>query len=723
VEFSRGLLVEGLTSLLIPIANLPIDNALQWHFEDKTKQKSKMYSSISKILKSCGIPNWHSEDAPENLINRRCFLGWVAGAEVVIGTNEYQACIRPSRAKKVPAMRHLNSHTITIGANVMGFATTYQKTWLPFANPSQLMFPKDKDIYDLLADGKHKHLFVYDDAEGTAYCLPQANVVLHMAHAILNRREYKVFHDDVETAMGFAQPGPDGANEASKVLKESLKLKVRKDDTNGSVIFEDISLTFKDIWHTLNTIGAGLENVQEEYEKVGFEAPKYLHGVEFTDVVRMESVMKIKQTKMKFPMAWTHLKSSCPIVLFCNSLGTPIVPLHPSNLCDSWKIVPPKNNFLVLMGIAIDLFLEEEDTGAQGSLLHEKIEWIRNKYSFQYHKYGEDSPVFHTQQLRTVKSPRFDKSIRNIVKSHLHGCFIFSGEQTHSLCSSHCSVLSTKKARSAAENYSGIITTPRETDMSSAVCSASFQSERSAQNSVVERHMQNQQHPQDNGSFSSSSESISSSSATDAQYITSRRDFREPPESSESTSTIPSNGIKDFRALAIRKKAKTSTLRLSTARYGNDDIEGENLPVQNDNFLRYELKHLETLNRTSNMSDGLKTCRKAVNQSYKDQIAFENKLEQKPAFHKFNETAASGSGSHNIAFEILDEEVRMVGGEEENYCLIASGGGAEPRWVSREGVSSRHLEAYRFARMEKRMGKEKVRGVVSIRIATLPLTR
>ena len=169
IEFSKGLLVEGLTSLLIPVLNLPKDNALQWHFVDKTKGESGTKSRISKILKYCGIDEWHKELLPEELINRRCFLGWVARAEVVIGTEKYDAHIRTSNAKQVPTMRHVKSHTITVGASVMGFATaTYERTWLPIANPSQLVFPKDKDICDILTDGRHNNILVYDVAVGIA---------------------------------------------------------------------------------------------------------------------------------------------------------------------------------------------------------------------------------------------------------------------------------------------------------------------------------------------------------------------------------------------------------------------------------------------------------------------------------------------------------------------------------------------------------------------------
>jgi len=358
IEFDEGLLIEGLTSLLIPVSNLSKDDALQWHFEDKTKQDSRTGSSRSKILKSCQIDKWYKELLPEKLMERRCFLGWVTRAEVIIGTKKYEASIRSSNTKQVPLMSHVKTHALTVGANILGAMVMYQTSWAPVAKPSRFVRPENRDIYDILADGEHKNVFIYDVSEETAWCLPQATIVLYMAHEILKRRHYKVFHGDEETSLDFAEPGPDGFQEASKVLLASLKLKVRKYDSGNILKEEDIAETYREIWHTLNATGATLETA-EGCEKVRHEAPKYIHGVELTDVIGMEQTMNIKQAKMRFSAPWAHLKSHSPILLFCNGLKSPIMPVDSTEICESWKTVPPKKNYLVAMGVSVDSFLKK----------------------------------------------------------------------------------------------------------------------------------------------------------------------------------------------------------------------------------------------------------------------------------------------------------------------------------------------------------------------------
>jgi len=578
VEFDEGFLIEGLTSLLIPVSNLLKDDALQWHFEDKTKQDSRRRSSKAKILESCGIDKWHKTLSSVELMKTRCFLGWVARAEVVIGTSKYDAHIRPSNAEEVPTMKHTNSHTITISAGLMGFGTlAYQRSWLPFANPSQLVFVKDKDICDTLADRKHDTVLVYDVAAETAWCLPQSSIVLYLAHAVLGRREYKVFHGDKETPLDLAEPGPDGSREASKVLKDSLKFKVRKHDSGSTLIEEDISDTYRDIWHTLNVIEAGLETAEVEYGKVGLKAPKYLHGVEFTDVVKMKRSMKIKQAMMKIPAPWTHLKSHSPIVLFCKGLDSPIIPVHSTTVCDSWKNVPENKDYLVIMEAAIQNFLEDEDSGGDGSRLHENIEWIEAKSSFPYHRNGDKGRVLHTQQLRSVTASKLDKHIRDVFSFHDGGCFIFSGDQTPKFCSSKCSILSKESSTLARAKYpNGTVPTSRP-DGSCELNSISLTSEHG---SVQEL----QTHAK---LFSNIKESMPSSSTTTFCDFTSGA-LTDKINDIKKTSIPPPPFQCKHSTLALRRKPKLSTLCSPMTRSKAFDCVEENIPHSNENSVHHE---------------------------------------------------------------------------------------------------------------------------------------
>jgi hypothetical protein len=220
----------------------------------------------------------------------------------------------------------------------------------------------------------------------TGWCLPQASVALYLTHLIINRRRYEIYDGVSRGSIGFAEPTFDGAAEATEVLKESLDLRVRKFDSKKRFVEETLSKTVKQILHALNKVGTGLESTEEDFEGVGLSAPRYIHGVEFMDVLKMKDTIRIKQTEVNQP--WAYLTKHMPIVLFCMGLGQPIVPSWPESLCDPWRIVSPGKNYLVATGIAIRYFLEEQDEGEGGSRLENCVEWILEKSVMQSHRLG-----------------------------------------------------------------------------------------------------------------------------------------------------------------------------------------------------------------------------------------------------------------------------------------------------------------------------------------------
>jgi hypothetical protein len=79
------------------------DRAIQWHFEDKRKQKPYKLARISQVLSSSpALQDRLKGLQADDLIETRCFLGLAEHANVVIGTKDYQKnlpsvtlCLRP----------------------------------------------------------------------------------------------------------------------------------------------------------------------------------------------------------------------------------------------------------------------------------------------------------------------------------------------------------------------------------------------------------------------------------------------------------------------------------------------------------------------------------------------------------------------------------------------------------------------------------------------------
>jgi hypothetical protein len=425
VEYEGGLIGQGLGILFVPVSEVLDDDALQWHFV-KRDRKSLKGQIISKILTSERIITWYKTLDLQELTTRRCFLGWAGRANVVIGTEEYSTNrIDWSGAETVPPVLYVRSHNVTIGTGGLGFVTATASLGLtPTSTPSSLTFPLNKDVYDILADGMDDYVLIYDNEEKRGWYLPQASVVLYIAHIIIERRHYRLFDGEEEVKLGFARPSPDGAAEALSILKASLDFQVKKG--HRVVDFAD---TIRNIWHEVDTVATGLESARRELEKMGNKAPKYLYGVEFLDVIQQKRSIKVVHTQVK--QHWAHLTKDEPVVLFCKSFGQAIVPAQQGGLCTAWKEVPPRENYLATMGLAISYILNRHDAGREGTFLAESLHWLHNNDLVCRHNSNDPSSrsIMHTQTLRSTRRPKRDKEIRQIMKSYQESCFIFSDER------------------------------------------------------------------------------------------------------------------------------------------------------------------------------------------------------------------------------------------------------------------------------------------------------
>jgi hypothetical protein len=431
VEYDGGLIGQGLGLLFVPVSEIPDDDALQWHFVKRWRRSLKE-QLISNIFASENIKTWYKTSDIRELTTRRCFLGWAERANVVIGTEEYSTNkIDWSGAETVPPMLYVRSHNVTIGTGGLGFVTATATLGLtPTSMPSSLTFPLNKDVYDILADGRDDYVLIYDNEEKRAWYLPQASVVLYVAHIVIERRHYRLLDGEEEVKLGFARPSPDGAAEALSILKASLDFQVKKG--HRVVDFAD---TIRHIWHEVDTVATGLESARGELEKTGYTAPKYLYGVEFLDVIQQKRSMRVVHTQVK--QHWAHLTKDQPVVLFCKSFGQAMVPAQRGGLCTVWKEVPPRENYLATMGLAVSYLLKRHDAGREGTFLAERLYWMRKKVLVCGHNSGDPNSrsIMHTQTLTSPRKPKRDKEIRQIMESYKESCFIFSDDRQRT-CSS-----------------------------------------------------------------------------------------------------------------------------------------------------------------------------------------------------------------------------------------------------------------------------------------------
>jgi hypothetical protein len=431
VEYENGLIAHGLTSILIPMNELPQDDALQWHLEDKTKQdlQRQRLARISQILRLHIIRDWYKELDPNQLVNRRSFLGWAENAKVVFGTKDYHPQFEWSEAPRSPTKNHVTSYGFTFGYSILGIQAQGTMTRIPIAAKSAIQSAQEQDVYDALAKGQDHHVLVYDNSKKLGHYLPQVSVALQLAHSRIAKCGYRLYKGELaigeDESFMFANPGADGNAEACLAVRACCKLTVWKDQTEENSAKESFIEFFRKSWHILTDIAENLDSADTDFQMVGDVAPKYIHGVELIDAMNMESSLKIKRVKIDQP--WGHLTSEQPAVLLSKNLPPAII-CESQHLCKSWTNVPTDKNYLVTTGLIVQSLLEHQSEG-----LGQRLDWVGGTPLIESHKQGRHAPIFHSQKLRTKKKPHPNASIRNQIKGLLDSAFVF-GDGSEKKC-------------------------------------------------------------------------------------------------------------------------------------------------------------------------------------------------------------------------------------------------------------------------------------------------
>ncbi|KAH8751896.1 hypothetical protein BGZ57DRAFT_728116, partial [Hyaloscypha finlandica] len=282
VGYENGLIAHGLISVLIPMKILEKDDALQWHLEDKRNQKQSKLARISQVLSSSpAFQDRLKERQPEYLMGKRCFLGLAEHANVVIGTRSYQRRFDWSRSPFAPTEASFTSHSVTFGTGFMGFFganSTHTRTSTVLQ--STICTDQEEDILHVLALGRDNLALLFDTAKNLGWYVPQISLALQMTHAIISAGDYGIYDEDGEIAndgsLSFADPSPDAAAATADAVKKSLRLRVKKHQSElleSESEFEDFRDIFKKVLHTLSNIETNLESAKGDFRKARHVAP------------------------------------------------------------------------------------------------------------------------------------------------------------------------------------------------------------------------------------------------------------------------------------------------------------------------------------------------------------------------------------------------------------------------------------------------------------------
>jgi hypothetical protein len=424
VEYDCGLIAHGLTSLLIPIVELEKDNAVQWHFENKTKQFPNRLCRVSQIMSSTKFKGWYRELCPENLVTRRCFLGLTKSADVVIGTKGYQANFGFSGAPKVGNSKalHVTSQLFTGGSGDFGYMDSAGRRVLLSTSAQSMGYSQlNQDIRDVVDNAQDHLVLLYDTKNEIGWYLPQASVVLHMAHAKISMKRYQFYDDDGQISdndsTAFSTLSSDGWKGASDAIKMSLGLKVRKQYCpKRGPIEEDFGSFVRKAWHTLDNVEANLVSKEPQFQS---HPPHSIHGVEYVHALNEESSIRMHIKEAIVDQAWAYLTYLEPIVIFTKDIPPPIA-LDTLNLCKAWMNVPSGQKYLVAMGTAAQSFFDQQDAG-----IAEGVSWEVGKELIQPHELGCSTPIFHVQKLRVAHNTRPNEPILAAIAGSVDSYLVF----------------------------------------------------------------------------------------------------------------------------------------------------------------------------------------------------------------------------------------------------------------------------------------------------------
>ncbi|CZR67181.1 uncharacterized protein PAC_17080 [Phialocephala subalpina] len=419
-----GLVIHGLTSVLIPMSVLPKDNAIQWHFEDKLKQKDIKIAQLSEVLAS---PKFRDRAVlhdlkPESLVTRRCFLGYAAKANIVIGTKDYPTKLDRSQARTSMSTPRITSPIyLPFGSGTFISSSIFQQGMLATSSY--------KSLLRICAASKDQLVLVYDTGQEIGWYLPQTSVILHLAHSHLRFCDYVLYkanppstydyrstrrgpnsYESEKGCIGFSSPHPDGHAEALSAIQKSLKLKVKIRNDVESPEDEDFGQILQQIWHLLSHVSAVLGSRQ-------IANLVTIKGVDLRDVVTLQNGIDVKEVQVDQP--WALLTQVQPLVLLVRNVEPPIAS-EPENICKTWLSVPTGRKYMVTTGSIIRSFLERQSNG-----LGEHVEWEAGRDLIQTHSHGTTQPIYHTQRLRIGDKALPNTTLLSLIDKYTYCCLVF----------------------------------------------------------------------------------------------------------------------------------------------------------------------------------------------------------------------------------------------------------------------------------------------------------
>ncbi|KAL8646118.1 MAG: hypothetical protein Q9210_006313 [Variospora velana] len=334
VEFQGGMVLKGLSTVLIPIRRCDQGTTIQWHlFHTDLPDGSLDLKDPETGAKDI---NFLKVNDPAVLFEAKAYLGWCKPAMILLGTSEADyGSIGWSAPAPEPSRVAVSGFSIGLSSAGLGIFGPSATLNFAVAKAQRTRFMDiEQQLKDRLSLSISKPALVYDTLTQRGWLVPTTSLLLHMVH--LRHRELGSSLSAIaNTEPTFASTEGNGGFEAHEVLMAQLQ---PSSDTSWrntlSVFFTALDMALKD--------------VTELKKSVSRNETSEIYGYELLDVVRAESPFRFSQRKIRQGSGgWASVARQVGYVLFCSGLGDAIVPGAGCNhLCEPWRKVPSGQDYL-----------------------------------------------------------------------------------------------------------------------------------------------------------------------------------------------------------------------------------------------------------------------------------------------------------------------------------------------------------------------------------------
>lgn len=382
VEYHGGLILKGLSSILVPIRECDDGKAIQWHLF-ATHPTDGFFSLRTPESGDNDIDFLKIQDA-KTLFEKQAYLGWCKEAKILLGTLESKyAAVNWSGP--APEQSRYSLSGFTLGLSSSGMGAFGPSTALNFAiakNQRARFMDIEQQLTVRLKLSISKPSLIYDTASQRAWLIPVTSLLLHMMH--LRHRELTKRSVSVSPqSMPYSETSAEGGYEAYKVLMTYLRSDM--ETSLGS------STMWRDALATLCTaLDMALKDAREMKDKVSRNEDSEIYGFELLNIVRADSPFRFSERKVqKQSGGWASIAQQVGYVLFCSDLGDAMVPSPSANhLCQHWMTVPSQRDYLSAYVPCVQEVLERQGMHTGVKLLQDQ-NYQRSLYEECTHEDGQ----------------------------------------------------------------------------------------------------------------------------------------------------------------------------------------------------------------------------------------------------------------------------------------------------------------------------------------------